>query len=87
MHAIIMTLLIIVLLLAAVRLTWWFLCFLIEHPIAIVALVAVWFVCGQHEERASDYRAAATAVERATGKPCDYACKVMIATNGADRNE
>jgi hypothetical protein len=28
---------------------------------------------------AEAYRAAAAAVEKATGKPCDYACKVMIA--------
>ena len=28
---------------------------------------------------AASYRAAQRAVERATGAPCDYACKVMIA--------
>ena len=32
-----------------------------------------------HEDKASAYREAQEAVARATGKPCDYACKVMIA--------
>ena len=52
-------------------------------PILIGCLILAWAIVTAHpeytEDRASDYRAAQDAVARATGRPCDYACKVMIA--------
>lgn len=51
----------------------------------VAALLAVWaavWLNGSREPQpggASAYREAQAALERATGRPCDYACKVMIA--------
>lgn len=36
----------------------------------------------KHKDKAAEYREAQEAVTRARGKPCDYACKVMIAEGG-----
>jgi predicted permease len=50
----------------------------------LAVLAAVWLLgpSTQPTNSAAAYRDAQTAVERATGEPCDYACKVMIANMG-----
>src|SRR5271155_2205480 len=50
----------------------------------LAVLAAVWLMGSQDQRQSSAaaYRDAQTAVERATGQPCDYACKVMIADMG-----
>ena len=47
--------------------------------IAGVLLAGMFHDNRAHEDKASDYREAQEAVARATGKPCDYACKEAIA--------
>jgi hypothetical protein len=63
--------------------------------IAIAAAAVWWMRPGQvdhaprsvssSEPSAEAYAAAHRAVERATGRPCDYACKVMIADMARQR--
>jgi hypothetical protein len=56
--------------------------------VAAACLIAGWHIV-QRESAAPSadsaaYRAAGTAVERATGRPCDYACRVRIADASRD---
>jgi len=49
--------------------------------IAIILLIGMYSEQQRpaHQDNAAAYREAQEAVARATGHPCDYACKVMIA--------
>lgn len=47
--------------------------------VAGVLLAGMFHENREHEDKASAYREAQDAVARATGKPCDYACKAAIA--------
>ena len=47
--------------------------------VAVVLLAGMFSENRPHVDKASNYRDAQDAVARATGRPCDYACKEIIA--------
>ena len=91
MQDIIPTIVLACILLGIVRVLWASWRFLVRAigPVgALGVLVALGWAChadmerGAGESSAARYRAAASAVSAATGRPCDYACKVAIADQG-----